>query len=173
MTDETSPAAPPTLQVGEDMAFQRRDWVAERIGWAAMALVVAAALLGAFGVGPLSWTTKIDASGVMQVEYDWIQRQTAPATIKLEVDLAAAAGGGIELEVDQGFLEAFSIHSMRPEPAESVATSQGLRLRFGAEPGGGRARLYIEVSPKVIGLRRTRLGLAGHEPVELAVFVHP
>lgn len=171
MAHQTSPAA---LQIKEDMAFQRRSWTAERIGWSVMALVIIAALLGLFAVGPLSWSTKTDASGLMRVDYGRIQRQTAPTTLKVDVALAAVAGESMELQVDQSFLEMFTISSMRPEPTEAVATSHGLRLRFKVEPGSdGHATIYFELSPETIGFRRTRLGLAGHEPVELPVFIHP
>ena len=170
MAHETSR---PALQIEEDMAFQRRDWTAERMGWGVMALVIIAALLGLFAVGPLSWTTSTDPSGLLRVDYGRIQRQTAPASLKLDVGLAATADGAIELQADRTFLEAFDINSMQPEPAESIATAQGLRLRFRAEPGEGRATVHVQLIPQAIGLRRTRLGLAGHEPVQLSFFIYP
>lgn len=43
--------APP---IDEDLTFQRRNWAAERAGWALMAAVVALGLAGLFGPGPLS-----------------------------------------------------------------------------------------------------------------------
>ncbi|TNC66283.1 hypothetical protein [Rubellimicrobium roseum] len=170
MSQDTSYHAP---EIGEDMAFQSHDWMAERIGWGVMVLVIVAALLGLFAVGPMSWTTSTDTSGLLRVDYGRIQRQTAPASLKLDVDLAAVTDRAIELQLDQTFLEFFDIDSMQPEPAEAVATAQGLRLRFRAEPGQGRATIYVQLTPQAIGLRRTRLGLAGHEPVELSYFIYP
>ena len=165
---------PPTeLQIGEDMGFQRRAWRLERIGWGVMALVVIAGLLGLFAVGPLSWTTKTDASGLMRVDFGRIQRLTAPATLKLDVEFTAMADDSIEIQIGQSFLEAFKISSMQPAPAESITTPHGLLLRFKAEPGEGRAIIYVEVSPEAIGFHSTRLGLAGREPVDLPVFIYP
>ena len=40
------------LEIDEDLPFQRREWFAERVAWAVMALLIAAALLGLFGTGP-------------------------------------------------------------------------------------------------------------------------
>ncbi len=58
------PSPPPrTLDVEEDMAFQRRNWRAERIGWAAMVAIVIAAVLGLFASGPLSWATAQTPTG--------------------------------------------------------------------------------------------------------------
>ncbi|MDQ6718742.1 MAG: hypothetical protein M3Z17_10420 [Gemmatimonadota bacterium] len=43
-----------TLGIAEDMNFQRRTWMVQRVGWAIMILVCIAALFGVFGKGPLS-----------------------------------------------------------------------------------------------------------------------
>lgn len=41
------------LDEGRDIAYQRREWIAQRIGWVTIALLVVAALLGLLGsVGP-------------------------------------------------------------------------------------------------------------------------
>jgi hypothetical protein len=37
------------LEVNEELEFQRRDWMAQRVGWTVMALVVVVALLGLLG----------------------------------------------------------------------------------------------------------------------------
>jgi hypothetical protein len=39
----------PGLQIDEHYRSQRRSWVADRIGWVVMALVMVAALAGLFG----------------------------------------------------------------------------------------------------------------------------
>lgn len=48
----SSEAHPPDLKVSEDMAFQHRTWVVQRVAWAALALLLIAAMLGLFSVGP-------------------------------------------------------------------------------------------------------------------------
>lgn len=163
---------PKSLQLREDMAFQRRSWRAERIGWTIMALLVVAALLGLFAVGPLSWTTTSDAAGLLQVEHERFQRRSAPASLTIDVAAAAVPTASVEIEVDDEFLRTYEIRTMRPQPAESVATPDGLRLRFRVEPRApATIRLYLQ--PERIGRARPTLGLTGRTPVELPVFVYP
>src|SRR3712207_4138009 len=50
------------LEVAEDLTFQRREWAAQRVGWVLLALVIAAALAGLLGRGPLS-TTRRESDG--------------------------------------------------------------------------------------------------------------
>jgi hypothetical protein len=45
------------LEVEQDLDFQQRTWALERAGWIVMLLIIAAALAGFFGGGPLSPTT--------------------------------------------------------------------------------------------------------------------
>ena len=45
------------LAIREDMRHQRLEWAVERVGWAAVALVLVAALAGLLGHGPLSRAT--------------------------------------------------------------------------------------------------------------------
>jgi hypothetical protein len=62
------PSRSSQLQIDEDLAFQRREWKIQRVGWGAMALVIIAALLGVFGTGPLSNAT-LEREG-LRLEYE-------------------------------------------------------------------------------------------------------
>jgi hypothetical protein len=55
------------LQIGIDMAFQRRPWRAQRAGWALVPLVALAGLLGLLGSGPLSEAAR-ERHGLERIE---------------------------------------------------------------------------------------------------------
>lgn len=57
------------LEVSQDLNFQRREWVVQRVGWVVMAVLLVAALLGLFGPGPLSKSIAGSASGPVRAEY--------------------------------------------------------------------------------------------------------
>jgi hypothetical protein len=171
---ETMPQASPprALEIEEDMAFQRRNWLAERIGWAIMALVLVAAALGAFAVGPLSWTTARDAAGTLVVEYERMQRQSAPATVKVRIAPQAVTAEGVTIEVDEAFADAFKITEIRPQPAQSMAVANGMRFRFDAAPNEP-ATIYFHLSPENVGFATPHLGLGGRDRVALPTFIYP
>ncbi len=166
------PSTEPSLEINQDMVFQRRTWIAERIGWAAMAVLVIGAALGAFAAGPMSWTTVRDPQGRLSIEYGRLQRRSAPATVKVLVPAETITPEGLTIEVDRAFIEAFKIETIRPEPRQSTAISDGMRLQFGATPREP-ATIVFYCTAERIGLSRPRLGLAGRELVELPVFVYP
>jgi hypothetical protein len=167
------PTLPPrTLQVEEDMAFQRRNWRAERIGWAVMAAILIAAALGLFAAGPLSSATAQDAQGVMVVEYERFMRQTAPVTMKIRVAASAATAEGITLDIDEVFADTFKITEIRPQPAQSFATADGMRFRF-TTASSAPATIYVHLSPERIGISRPELGLAGRPRIALTTITYP
>ena len=61
--------------VQEDMAFQRRMWIVQRIGWALLGVISLAALCGLFGNGVLSKRTATGAE--MSIEYERFERAKA------------------------------------------------------------------------------------------------
>jgi len=167
------PSPPPrTLDVEEDMAFQRRNWRAERIGWAAMAAIVIAAALGLFASGPLSWATAQTSDGSLVVEYDRFMRKTSPVTVKVKVAASAATAEGLTFDIDEGFADAFRITEIRPQPAQSIATADGMRFRFATAPNAP-ATIYFHLSPEKIGVLRAGVGLGGRERLALTTVIYP
>ena len=167
------PSPPPrTLDVEEDMAFQRHNWRAERIGWSVMAAILLAAALGLFASGPLSWTTAQDAGGALVVEYERFMRKTAPVTVKVKVAASAANAEELTLDIDEAFADAFRITEIRPQPAQSVAMADGMRFRF-ATAANAPATIYLHLSPEKIGVSRAGVGLGGRERLALTIVTYP
>lgn len=169
---QSTSSPPRSLEVEEDMAFQRSNWLAERIGWAVMAVVVLAAALGVFSAGPLSWTTAQDAPGTVVVDYERFLRHTAPVTMKVKIAPQAATAEGVTLEIDEAFAEAFRITEIRPQPAQSSTIADGMRFRFDTAPNAP-ATIYFHLSPEKIGFSRPHLGLGGRERIVLPTFTYP
>jgi hypothetical protein len=55
-----------SLQIEEDMPLQERTWRFQRVGWAAMGLLLVSALAGLFANGPLSWGKAQDPQGLLE-----------------------------------------------------------------------------------------------------------
>jgi hypothetical protein len=159
-----------SIELNEDMRFQRRMWAVERIGWILMGLVIVAAAAGLFGVGPLSWATVRQLPDLAEIDYGRSQRLTAPATIRIKT--SRPRSDGVLIEVDNAFLGAYKISSISPQPAQSTAVAHGVRFRFDVAEGTP-ATIVFHVSPQRMGLFRPKLTIAGAQPVELPVFIFP
>jgi len=62
------------LQINEDMEFQRRSWIVQRVGWLVFALVILLAALGLFGDGILSDAKAGQEEGALWLEYPRFKR---------------------------------------------------------------------------------------------------
>src|SRR5215472_7278598 len=72
MREQTSRTRP----IKEDMRFQVRSWIAERAGWIVLAALIAVALTGALGLGPLADARSESVDRSLSVQYERFQRIT-------------------------------------------------------------------------------------------------
>jgi hypothetical protein len=135
--------------------FQRREWRAERVGWALMVLFVVAALAGVFGPGPLSWTTTSNRD--VALEYQRFTHLEADDVITVKIVGSAVTSDSIDVEIAHEWFSAVDVAGISPDPADQVATDYGIRMTVATEPSADvtidiafRAR---EVGPLHAGVR--------------------
>lgn len=114
-----------TTPIREDMRVQRRSWIAERIGWGVLVLLVLIGLSGAFGSGPLSWQTA--SRGSLSVDYERFQRATRLARFTFET--RPQTEPELRLHLNEAFQRNFEISKIQPEPVHSTAEADG-RISF-------------------------------------------
>ena len=124
---------PRSLEIDEDIAFQRKEWRFQRIGVAALFLFVLAALLGLTGMGgPLSRGKAGDSNGPVHVEYERFVRRGSFSKVTLHL---RGATGAIRFWVSAPYLEHVQIDSVVPTPElESVETNRHVYLIRAGSP---------------------------------------
>jgi hypothetical protein len=154
------------------MGFQRRAWMAERLAWVALGLLVAAGLLGALGRGGwLSEAQAVTADGSLRLRYQRVQRLLTSSSVEVSA-LARPADGVVDLKLGREVLEGWQIRAVLPPPAASVGGAGTLALRFPA--GDAPAPVAIlEVEPRRAGLRTITVGAGDGPPTRLRVLVWP
>lgn len=135
----------------EDVDFQRREWVVERIAWVLIALFLVAAVLGVFGGGPLSHTTSADDEGTFEVEYERFIRSMGKAELTITLRPEAVRDGSATVFVSEDLLSKSHIDNIDPEPSSATSSHEGTIYEFGANAE----------SPPVIAItyRSTLVGL--------------
>jgi hypothetical protein len=157
------------LQINEDLAFQRRDWFAQRIGWGVLGLVLVAGLLGLTGSGPLSRVTRSDG-GSLTVEYDRFVRHGSLANLTFRTRPGAVTDARIA--IDRGFLVANDLQRLVPEPDTTRSRGDEIEFAYEVAPGGAlNARWTFE--PEDIGRHTTTVRLNDGAPVEIRQFTYP
>ncbi|WP_207477876.1 hypothetical protein [Arenibaculum pallidiluteum] len=161
------------LEIDEDMRFQRRDWTFERISWSLLALLVLAALLGAFSRGPLSKAVASDPDGILRITYDRFLRDDAASSIEIELARGATAGDQVELLLRGPMLRDLQLRNLSPEPLESRLAEDGWALRFPVRDRQAPSLIRMELRPETVGWLDGEIAAEGRQPVPIRAFVYP
>ena len=162
------------LEIGQDLEFQRREWTVERIGWAAMAVIILMALLGLFGTGPLNNTSIESQDGLLRVDYDRFARRKAPTLpLKVYIESSAAQDGEAHLWLDRNYLEGFDIHRITPQPDSVIADQDRLTYVFELGEQGQLIQVTFLLQPEQLGVISGQIGLEGAQGVEVSHFAYP
>ena len=157
----------PAIDIDEQIDFQRRSWLAQRVSWVVMALLLGAAALGFFGMGPLS-RTRVTVGPNVSVEYHkWIRAHT-PTQLRFLVGETAAEP--TRLHLSHALLSHLRIERIEPEPSWSRADSDGIGYEFRIR---GPAPVVFHVRAEQAGRVIGRIRAGDDAPVELPLLVWP
>lgn len=160
------------LEIDEDPGFQNATWRVERLAWALAALLLAAALLGAFGHGPLSRAQATTPDGRLVVDYPRVARLDAPDAIELR--LRPSRSDRATVEIDGEFSRYFVVERAQPEPLAQSAHRAGMTLAFETPPAAHEQVVVLHLRPRRPSFpARATIGLRGAAPVEIATVVFP
>ncbi len=156
--------APP--RVDERPHFQRWFWRVQRAGWAAMPLLVGAALVGLTGGGGIWSELPVSRDGAV-VTYPRVMRIGTAATLTVATD---ARAGSVVVTLGSDLLSDFALTAFVPEPAGmAAAPGGGVAATFDA---AGDAVIRLGLTPRSAGRRAHAIGVDGRE-ISVAPLVLP
>jgi hypothetical protein len=155
--------------LNEPLPFQRREWLWQRIGWVAMALVIIAGALGLFGDGPLARRELSNAA--LRVEYDALLHRDAQTTWVM-TPLTPPRDGRFRLTLDANWARHFRIDDIEPRPRSTELSGGRWAYEFRAQDGRATPILF-HVEPRSPGRFRGSVQLDGAPPIALTQFVYP
>lgn len=161
------------LEIGQDIIFQRREWSAQRIGWALMALLILAGLAGLFGAGPLSQATAGSEGGPLWIEYDRFERRQAPAMLRVHLGPGAASNGQAQVWLSRNYVEAIEIEQIIPQPERVEAGPERMIYVFNVGDTSQPTAITFYLKPQAIGAIQAQAGLADEQPLNFSHFVYP
>lgn len=170
---EASPNQACRLELDRDPEFHRKQWLIERVGLRAWALLIVAGLLGLLGAGPLSNASVSSPSGELTISHQRIAHYHKPVTIQLLVKLEEGSTGPIPLTISQSFLDAVQIERVEPQPQRQQVAVDGAFLYFDRRPGSQQAKIVIHLEYEQYGPVQGSIGIDGQEPARLDIFVFP
>lgn len=160
-----------SLEIAEDIEFQRHEWRIERAGWFVFALILLGGLLGVFGSGVLS---DIKAtSGPLTLEFERYARQRAPTQLRLEVAPSAITGEFVPIWLDQALLDRIDVSRIEPEPIEVAASAERVVYRIASLDPTQPVVVTISYEPADLGWTEMRLGLVNGPAFAEQELVYP
>ena len=169
VTDTVSKAG--EVAVGEDMAFQQRWWVFERIVWGVFGLILLADVSGLLGRGPLSKAEAHTADGSLLVKYEKVERANTPSIMTLTPGAPAVHDGAFKVFVSDSIVKELGAQRVVPQPADSVVGDGGVTYTFSANVLP--ITVQIALQPSFIGSHTFRITVPGQASVSGKVLVLP
>jgi hypothetical protein len=160
------------LEISQDLRFQRREWLFERVGWAVMLMLAVATLLGLFGRGWLS-AAHVGDGASLRLDYERITRLYSSTELRLSLGTDAARGDTIRVWLDRDFIESVQVQSIVPRPDQVEIGADRLSYVFASETSGQPAIITFQVQPQHPWSHAGRVGLPGGQAYRFSQFVFP
>ncbi|BDP42249.1 hypothetical protein DAETH_22180 [Deinococcus aetherius] len=154
-------------RIEQEFDFQRREWRVERIGWGVIWLLLALALAGLFGGGPLSRTSV--SSGDLTLDFPRFERETRPT--ELEVSLPLSPDGQGQVWIANDTLERLQVQEITPPPMRIQNGPKRTEYLFRGE--GDELRVTFDVEFQRAGVLRGHLGQVGGLGLNFSALVYP
>ena len=157
-------------EIGEDLAFQRREWKAEHIGRMGMLLIALAALAGVLGPGTLSRTSSGDEGSPLRAEYNRFERYQSPMALEVYI---RPEGQPAAFGLSQGYLRRFEVEGLEPSPVNVRTGQEDVTYLFDTDPGLSMLHVTVRLKPTEPGIARGKVQAPGGLSVPLTQLIYP
>jgi hypothetical protein len=161
------------FEIDQDLSFTRWEWIAQRVGWGVMGLVVISALLGVFSSGPLSRTTVTSMDARVSLQYDQFVRYLAPTVLQVRLQSEANRDRQTRLWLDRHYLQGVEVQQITPQPQRVEAAAERFTYVFNLTAGGQPTTVTFHVQLNTMGPLSGRIGLDNGPPLSFSQFVYP
>jgi hypothetical protein len=159
-----------TLEIDEDLAFQHREWLFQRIGVAVLFVFIVSAGLGFTGMGgPMSHAEAGERGAPLHIEYERFVRSGAQSTMRL--NLHSDPPGFIQFWVSAPYLEDVVIQSVAPIP--QTVTVEDSRHVYTIRAASADVTVKVDLEHQTFGTLKGEVGIVGGPTVsfwQLALF---
>jgi len=161
------------LEIGEDIAFERKEWRFQRIGTLVLLGFVLLSGLGLTGSGPLSAASVTSADGLLSVRYDRFDRMQAPSKLRITLSPAVLQEHEIQIWVDSDYLSAIQLEQIMPEPESVEIGDERLIFTFSVSAESMPSTIEFEIRPDKLGLKSAHLGIVDGSSISFRSLILP
>ncbi|MBE7172508.1 MAG: hypothetical protein INR73_18125 [Williamsia sp.] len=154
----------PCLSIQEDIEYQEKGWLAQRIANGVIFGLIILIAAGLFGNGPLA-NKSVEKNGTVLTYKRFIHHN---GRTQLDV-FAPATGKTTVISFPLSYLDNFEVENVVPDPIKNHIDGQEIVYTFDASPAG---RISFSVTPSQWGRFNTGLKVNGHS-LPLSCFIYP
>lgn len=160
------------LELSEDLSFQTHEWIAERIGWSLLFLILVGALLGLFGHGHLSNASAPSQDGKLTAEYQRFTRLQAP----VDLNLSASPEPGektVRVSLNRAYIRDAKLEDIQPSPVLVSSDADWTTYTFEVQQQDRPIAIRFSLQLDTFGPEELRVRRENSEPLRLKQFVFP
>lgn len=160
------------LEIDQDLPFQQRLWLMQRLGWGVITCIIIAALLGLLGSGPLSSCSIESSKQTFSLEYERFLRHHTATRLRIKLPLH---GQTQEARVwyDSGLIDEMIVAHIVPPPLRTEVDGQGLTYIFRVINQTEPLSVTFSLEPQSFGVLSGRVGVAQNDAINIRQFVYP
>jgi hypothetical protein len=161
-----------TIEIEQDLDFQRRSWTVQRVGWIMMLLISIGGLFGVFGGGLLA-NASVGDDGELRVDYERLVRMTGSQQLEISVGQGATQSSTMSLWLDREWLSRHKVRSILPEPDSTSVSPVRVTYHFKVDPAAGPSKVEFDLETHAFGRMRGKVGIPGGKTVTFDQFSYP
>jgi hypothetical protein len=162
-----------SIEIEQDLDFQRRSWTVQRVSWVVMLMIAVAGLLGVFGGGVVAHATVGDRNE-LSVDYERLVRMSGSEKLGISFgERAPRSGSTVSLWLDRGWLSRHKIRSIVPEPESTSVAGNRVTYHFSVKPGAPPSKVEFDLETMGFGSMHGKAGIPGGRTVTFSQFSYP
>ena len=168
---DTVPKLNDEIAVGENLEFQRKWWVVERLVWIFFTCLIIADFLGAFGRGWLANAKYQTPDKSLDIKYESIERFHAPSILAINFAPSVVQNGKVALWVSDSLVKSLGNQRIMPQPETSAIGEKGILYTF--PTSGPQMTVQFDLNPGTIGTNQISFQVPGSDKADLKIWVMP
>lgn len=161
------------LEIDQDLDYQERWWIIQRIGWLVMGLVILAGLLGFLGTGLFSNASSGEQDDPLWLEYERFGRFQSQTKLRLHLGTNAVRAGKVRVWLNREYLENVQLQQVTPEPESVEAQSDRFVYTFQTPKQDQPTTVTFYLQPDQIGSLPGLAGLETQQPIRFNQLIYP
>lgn len=138
-----------------------------------MLLVVLAAVVGLFGNGVFSRTTKSTPDGQVEIAFQRFARSGGRTTLEVDVSPEVTGKGAIAVLVSREYLSRFELRRVTPEPDSQESAGDSIAFVFKVRDSTSPLEVEFNLEAEAAGRSRGKMNVGEGPPLHFSQFVYP